>query len=281
MDALESAPEKTSWLRKISKSLLHPFAKTTLPMAQAFPQTAETGTKPSKPEDGFPIEPPKPTTGISGKAQRAARKAEYKRQKAIREELDGLHSDSKQRVEDDIASTSLTVQAYPQGKPDSLPSGFKEVKHSDTFLHVKRNDMPWLKEDENIPLAKITLSGTDEKTFFYGSCIRERLVDATNMLDEHQSRIANNLLYSHIPPFIQTGSHPYIKRVDDEITEKPIYCVYNKGGNRVYFMRFDDINKRPVIIRIAVCDKSGEGQRIVLGALTNTAQGVIKRAGKL
>lgn len=53
-----------------------------------------------------------------------------------------------------------------------LPSGFKEVTHSDKVLTITKKGMPWLKQDQNIPLVKITLSGTNGKSFYYGSCIR-------------------------------------------------------------------------------------------------------------
>ncbi len=173
-----------------------------------------------------------------------------------------------------------THEPIPQGNPN-LPSGFKEVVHSDKVLIITKNELPWLKDDEKIPLVKITLTGTNGKTFYYGSCIRGHLVEAAKKLDMHQSRFCNNLLYSHLPTLIQNGSHPYIKIVSSQVTEKPIYYFSNIGGNRVYFMRFNEIDGKPVILRIAVCDKSGNGQEIVLGALTNNQQKVIKKVARL
>lgn len=162
-----------------------------------------------------------------------------------------------------------------------LPSGFKEVRMSELSLSLASSDLPWLGQASlQRPLAEITLAGNDGQKFLYGSAILGKdLVGAADQLDKHRSGITNNLFYSHLPEFIKSGTHPYIKMVHDASTERPIYNIYNKGGQRVYFMRFDKLQGMPVILRVAVCDKDRQAQ--VLGVLTTQSYKAIKQSARL
>lgn len=144
-----------------------------------------------------------------------------------------------------------------EAREQLFPSGFKEVRNSEQVLALSQKKLPWLDKDFNVPLVEVTLAG-DSKKFFYGSSINgnRKLVDAANYLDEARSRVVNNLFASHIPTFIREGHHPYIKMLQDRVSEKPIYVIHNKSGQRVYFMRLDELMGLPAIIRVAVCDKA-------------------------
>lgn len=160
-----------------------------------------------------------------------------------------------------------------------LPSGFKDVQRREQTLNVPREEIPWLETSERVHLAKVTLQGTNG-IFYLGSMIRgEVLVHAADQLDPHRSRIANHLLYSQLPELITKGFNSRVDIIRDPVTEKPIYYLGNPGGQRVYFMRFDNIEGVPVIIRIAVCDKARQLQ--VLRVLTTWSSARIKATGKL
>lgn len=160
------------------------------------------------------------------------------------------------------------------------PSGFERVESTKHSLVIGQTDLPWLDSNPiRVSLAEITLKGDGQKLLFGSAIYGKELTEAANQLDKHRSRIANNLFYSHIPDFIRSSHHPYIKVIHDATTERPIYNVYNKGGQRVYFMRFDRLQGIPVIIRIAVCDKDREAK--VLGVITTASHKRIKQLSKL
>lgn len=160
-----------------------------------------------------------------------------------------------------------------------IPSGFSEVRSSDQILRLTRAEMPWLTSDrEDIPLAKISLKGGG--AFYLGSAIRDkRLIQAADALDKRRSEMTNSLFYTHIPDFVNTGRGPYISLLGNSRSEKPIFYIGNKSGQRVYFMPFDRLQGIPVIIRVAACDKNTEG--VVLGVLTTSSHKWIKHSSKL
>lgn len=258
------ASSKPSLIRQVINKLF-PASFESTPTAVPQPQSEVVTQKPTFPETTPQV------TGV-GKAARDARKAAYieSRSKPT-EEITMLPPAQK----DEPLVTNSEVKA--QG----LPSGFEKVRRSEQSLIVSQKDFPWLaQESRSISLVEITLAGSDNQRFFYGSAILgKELTEAADQLDKHRSKIANNLLYSHLPEFIRSGSHPYIKLVHDPVTERPIYNVYNKGGQRVYFMRFDKLQGIPVIIRVAVCDKDRQAQ--VLGVFTTQSHKVIKQVSRL
>lgn len=160
-----------------------------------------------------------------------------------------------------------------------LPSGFTEVQHTDQSFKLTQAEIPWLGSNaETVPLVKVGIQGGGE--FYLGSAIKEkRLVQAADQLDKHRSEISNNLLYTHLPEFVTRGHNPYIRVVANARTDRPIYYVGNKSGQRAYFMRFDKLQGIPVIIRTAVCDKNMEG--VVLGVITTASHKRIKQAARL
>lgn len=176
--------------------------------------------------------------------------------------------------------SEATTQIQQEKPP--LPSGYETVSRGPRII-VPRTEIPWLdKEEESIQLARIKIVGGQD--FYLGSIIRgKKLTAAANALDEHRSRISNNLLNTAIAEYIRTGFNPSIKIVDNKITRNNIYYTGNQGGQRVYFMRMDKFlrpgDKLPIIVRIASCDKAQQND--VLSVITSSTHRQNKRLGRL
>lgn len=154
----------------------------------------------------------------------------------------------------------------------------ERARRSGKSLELTRGELPWLPEKEQINLVLVRAGG-DGKEFLYGSAIRgHALRSAADQLDEHRSQLVNNLFYTHLPDFIE-GRSAHISVLTHERTPRKIYYVGNPGGQRGYFIRFDNLEGKPVIIRVAVCDKSQ--QLKVLEVLTTMPPKFIKKLGKL
>lgn len=159
-----------------------------------------------------------------------------------------------------------------------IPSGYESVEGAYPKLKITAEELPWLPKVDpdgkqkhfDISLARLKIQGYHQDVFL-GSLIEGKdLIGAASALDEKRSRITNNLFYSNIPSFIQEGK---TESVDNERTKKPIYYFKNNGGQRVYFMKFT-LGGKPVILRIAVCDKSREED--VLTTITTQTRKQIK-----
>lgn len=167
-----------------------------------------------------------------------------------------------------------------------LPSGFSEIRQAERQLHITQTDIPWLpkaKKEQDINLVHVRLVGGGE--FYFGNTIRDdRLIIAAESLDAgglNRSQIANQMLYSRLPTFIRDGHHPGIRPVYNARTEWAMYEAGNGNGERVFFVRtrLDKLQDIPVIIRVAVCDKSME--RVVLGVITTSSKKRIKQTARL
>lgn len=185
--------------------------------------------------------------------------------------------------------TAVNSQETSQ-RPKNLPSGFEQVvqmKEGAGHLVFKPTleNMPWLQSWLTEPgsklevnLVRITLTGSHEQLLF-GSFIKgDVLTKAAQQLDEHRKTIADALLYTHIPEVVRQNYSNHVSVLINQVSDKPIFYFANKGGQRVYFMRFQS-GDLPVIIRIAICDKSN--QIAVLGELTDESHKRIKYLGKL
>lgn len=148
-----------------------------------------------------------------------------------------------------------------------------EVVRTDKSIALTKEDLPWLPEQSHkVPLVRIRSATGD---FLFGSAVQSKgLVEAASRLDEHRSAIVNNLLHTHLPQFAE-GFNPHVIQVEHPRTHQPIFYLKNKGGQRVYFMRFGRIENAPVIIKIAACDKAN--QTAVYAAIsTESRRGKIK-----
>lgn len=137
-----------------------------------------------------------------------------------------------------------------------LPPGFREVTAADSMmLRVTNQDLPWLKDKDNsaVRLAKVILK--NGSGFYLGSAVRGKLTGLVENNFRHNPELnaeANSLFYSRLPGFVgnEWGD---IRTIRHPVSQRQIYYVANKGGIRVYFMRFENQGKYPVIVRIAAC----------------------------
>lgn len=141
---------------------------------------------------------------------------------------------------------------------------------------VKKDDLPWLQDSEEVRLKKMYfLSG---KSAYIASVVRgRRLIDAASDLNKKKSEIVNRLFYSCLPDFVENGYNPHVKRIDGQITKRPIFSVGNPDGQRVYFTRLDNLNGIPVILRIAACSKNRQVD--VLSEITHRTKSEVKKKG--
>lgn len=170
----------------------------------------------------------------------------------------------------------------PNTKRHPLPSGLKEVKPNQAILTLTAKSLPWLngRDQPPVPLALVTLSGTENRQFYLGSFIgHPDLLEAARSLTPSQSDSVNQLFYTCLPDLVRQGFHPAVDLVKHPRGGVNILYAANKGGQRVYFMRFDPINNLAVIVKVAACDKNKED--LVLGVLTTKSQKDIKKFGKL
>ncbi len=155
------------------------------------------------------------------------------------------------------------------------PIKIREAERTDFKVRLHKEDLPWLPDNHHeVHLVRMRIGSGQ---FLFGSAIKGRpLVEAAQQLDEHRSEIANNLLYTHLPQFAE-GYNPHVKIVENTKTRQPIFYIGNKGGQRVYFMRFGKIENMPVIVKIAVCDKAR--QLGVLEEITTDSRKRLKSIG--
>ena len=148
----------------------------------------------------------------------------------------------------------------------------RETERTDFKVGIHKSDLPWLPENyHESNLVQIRI-GTSR--FLFGSAVKGQLLtEAAQQMDEHRSEIANQLLHTHLPQFAE-GYNPHVKVVDNPKTRQPIFYVGNKGGQRVYFMRFGNLDRMPVIVKVAACDKAREVD--VLAEITTDSRKQIK-----
>lgn len=159
-----------------------------------------------------------------------------------------------------------------------IPSGYREVSHGLT-AEVGPELIPWLEGPRPITLARFVPQGGRE--FYLGHAVSgKKLLRAAQRLDEHRSTLVDNMFYAALPEYVSTGHSPAVRNVVNSIGYRRINYFANPGGQRVYFMRMDDLlgpeNKSPVIVKVAVCDKSDQVE--VLSVLTDRSRKFLKRS---
>lgn len=171
---------------------------------------------------------------------------------------------------------------------EGLPSGYKEVKRAETSLEITERDLPWMDKKhldsktriKIVPLAYIRIEGDIQ--FYLGSAIvNDNLVDAAERLDSQGpkgSEITNKVLYAHLPEYIK-GTTGIADPVDNPRSERPIYYVGSRQGKRIYFIRFDNKDGVPIILKIAACDKDRQQQ--VLRVIATSSYKHNKYVGRL
>ena len=157
------------------------------------------------------------------------------------------------------------------------PRKTPEVSRIGRSITIRKEDVPWLET----PTHKVALVSMRHGNveFLFGSTIQsKRLLEAARQLDGHRSNICNQLLYSHLPQYSE-GFHPKVTPVKNSVTHQPMFEIRNKGGQRVFFLRFGKIEGKPVIVKVAVCDKATEDK--VLSVLTTDTKKFIKQSARL
>lgn len=159
-----------------------------------------------------------------------------------------------------------------------IPSGYREVSHGLT-AEVGPEQIPWMEGQRQITLARFVPQGGRE--FYLGHAVSgKKLLRAAQRLDEHRSTLVDNMFYAALPGYVSTGHSPAVRNVVNSIGDRRINYFANPGGQRVYFMRMDDLlgpeNKSPVIVKVAVCDKSDQVE--VLSVLTDRSRKFLKRS---
>lgn len=157
------------------------------------------------------------------------------------------------------------------------PIRLRETERTDFKVRLHKSEIAWLAEEfHDTQLVKMRVG---KQEFLFGSAILgQTLTYAASKLDEHRSEICNNMLYTHLPSFAQ-GYNPKVSPLEHGITNKPIFYIGNKGGQRVYFMRFGNLDRMPIIVKVAVCDKANQAD--VLAILTDQNRKQIKKQSKL
>jgi len=157
------------------------------------------------------------------------------------------------------------------------PVKLRETERTDSKVRLLRSEIPWLPEEYyEAHLVKMRVGSHN---FLFGSAIRSKpLIAAANQLDAHRSEICNKLLYSHLPQFTE-GYHPKVRLVKNHRSKQPIFEIDNNGGQRVFFIRFNNLDNMQVIVRIAVCDKAMEDE--VLSVITTDSRKFIKKSARL
>jgi hypothetical protein len=172
----------------------------------------------------------------------------------------------------------MSDRPSPALEKKGIPSGYKEVSQG-VKAQIGPEQVPWLSEQQDIQLARFVPQGGRE--FYLGHAVRsKKLVKAAQKLDEHRSTIIDNMFYASLPDYVGTGYSPAVRTVLNSVGNKNIFYFANPGGQRVYFMRMDELlgpeNKTPVIVKVAVCDKSDQVD--VLTVLTNKDRTFLRRS---
>lgn len=145
--------------------------------------------------------------------------------------------------------------------PEGLPSdAFKETRSNVLDIQLTRKDMPWLNEEVvNVPLTLVTLNAG--KQFYLGSAVRNKnLIKIIKSLEDKDSELAQRQFYNHLPDFVEKGGSADIFQVEVPKSPWATYYVKPTGGIklRTFFLRLDNIQGLPVIIKIAVSTKNTE-----------------------
>lgn len=188
---------------------------------------------------------PKP----SGRELRTTRIREYRERQAATRPIDAPAPPP--------ANARPAEVPFPQVSeaiPANLPSGIKERVKFPHGLLITEADMPWLNGDRvQVVLEKMTLATSNGEQFLYGSLIYgKKLRRLFSQFTPGELRSADNLLFVQLSELIQYRFAPDIEMVHNRINKKRgIFETGNQNGGRVYFMRLDQIEGLPVIIRIA------------------------------
>lgn len=159
-----------------------------------------------------------------------------------------------------------------------------EDEMSEETLTVTNKDMPWLAKDRSytIPLTPFNLEGSPATGY-----VADFFEDQSGTLETVAKELAPQNLSSietatrnQLALWFQAGTITSSEQISNKFrkTEKSIYKLDIGRDKRVYFMRFDNINGKMAILRVAICNKSNNhGQERVYGVITNIPKSQLKR----
>ena len=151
----------------------------------------------------------------------------------------------------------------PRSEIEKVPSGYDSSEYLGSDLSVDASVLPWLESSERFQIHVSKMDVTGSKPFLIASVIgsNKHLIQAASGMTDHQSEVTNNMFYSRLPGFLETGQSSNVDTLDESSTAFPIKVMRNKSGQRVYFARVnlglpEEEQFGPTILRLGVCDKN-------------------------
>lgn len=244
---------KPSWFGRITEMLRGRPKQTAETQPPIFPMP-EPVIKPVEqiPESVTPAVPPvTEEPKIPRDVRRAAEKKAYEERKATTsQEL--KNTPPPVNAKPAVVARSAVAETSPN--PANLPNGIKERERFSQGLLITKAEMPWLGEGDRIQveLDLMTLDTTKGEQFLYGSLIHgKKLNMLLRQMTQSELRSADNLLFVQLSELMQKRPAPDIRMLHNHLSFRRIFEAGNPRGIRVYFMRFDNLQGLPVIIRIA------------------------------
>ncbi|TSC63990.1 MAG: hypothetical protein G01um101493_275 [Microgenomates group bacterium Gr01-1014_93] len=162
----------------------------------------------------------------------------------------------------------------------SLTSNYEAIKRSGRTARISVDELPSLPNTRDgkpidsyaVPLDIVRVRGSRNEAYIGTLIAGKDIVKAAVRLGPQQRRQADTTFYSHLAG--QIDGHGAADRVKVKGIKRPILYFKNTGGVRVYFMEFDKLDQKPVIIRVAICYKNE--QVSILAKLTNIPSAQLK-----
>lgn len=169
-----------------------------------------------------------------------------------------------------------SIEQSPE-QNNGLPSGYVKAEQLPNPVEIDENVLPWLEGPYALYVAACEL--IDGTQFLTGSVVgsSNKLIHAAEGMTDKQRTITDNMFYSRIAGYMQNGGQSSgVESVPKAKTDFAVHVMRNNGGQRVYFgvanlkLNKDDADTRPVVLRLAVCDKNRQGD--IFKVLTKTKE---------
>lgn len=167
----------------------------------------------------------------------------------------------------------------------NLPSGYRSVEQLPQPARIDGTVLPWLRDVYDLSLAHCELD--NGASFLLASAVGTHpdLVKAAEAMNDHEQRSTNNMFYSRLASFVDSGHSPQVETLPEPSTPFPVRVMRNKSGQRVYFavprlvvpstVERPQPSEEPVVIRLGACDKNK--QKLVVPVLTKIDKNMVKR----
>lgn len=215
--------------------------------------------------------------------RQAVREAKRARNEAWKAEQTRRRTEQEVRTVDtqDVSNRELPAFVVRHaGPPHEVIDAMYETNQK---MPVTIREFPWLPQDVAIPLNLLVVHGTQQQCYV-GSVLIEGT--PTHALyekyyrDEKIRRQFDKVFYGNIPGILslglRVGGRLEHSKTPDDI---PIFNLGTESGKRVYYHLRLHPDGRPVIILVAVCDKSQQVD--LFSILTTQTPKTIRQAGQL